>query len=132
MQDDGGETKKEQEVIDRKIDIYNDVRLEDPNFVLETEITCSHFIEAVEKNVYGFHWECPNNGDKCQYKHALPKGYILDRDRAPLEEPTDERPIEEIIEEERMNLPSEGLTPITFESFMAWKKKKQEEKEQAL
>ena len=92
--------KKKQEIIDRKIDIYNDPRLENKDFKLETEITCNFFIEAVEKNVYGFQWECPNNGDMCNYKHALPLGYILDRDLAPPED-LDERPVEEIIDEER-------------------------------
>ncbi len=100
MQEGGDDAKVEQEVIDRKIEIYSDVRLENPDFKLETDITCHFFIEAVEKNVYGFHWVCPNNGDKCNYKHALPKGYILDRDLAPPDE-GDDRPIEEIIEEER-------------------------------
>ena len=38
-----------------------------------------------------------------------------------VEEEKDERPIEEIIEEERAALKSEGLTPVTAESFAAWK-----------
>lgn len=40
--------------------------------------------------------------------------------------------IEEKIEEERANLPSEGLTPVTFESFMEWKRKKAERKQKEL
>jgi hypothetical protein len=32
--------------------------------------------------------------------------------------------LEEKIEEERVKLGSEGLTPVTLESFMEWKKRK--------
>ncbi len=37
----------------------------------------------------------------------------------------DGRTLEEIIEDERAALPSEGLTPVTLETFTAWKLKKQ-------
>jgi len=47
----------------------------------DTIITCRDFIEAVEKNLYGFNWVCPNQGDKCQYRHMLPAGYVLDKDK---------------------------------------------------
>ena len=40
--------------------------------------------------------------------------------------------LEEIIEEERAALPSEGLTPVTKESFFAWKAKRKIEKQEAL
>ena len=40
--------------------------------------------------------------------------------------------LEEIIEEERAALPSEGLTPVTKESFLAWKEKRKREKQEAL
>lgn len=39
--------------------------------------------DAVEKRTYGWFWECPNGGDKCQYRHALPEGYVLKRDKDP-------------------------------------------------
>ena len=34
--------------------------------------------------------------------------------------------MEEIIEEERAALPADGLTPVTKESFMAWKARRKE------
>jgi hypothetical protein len=40
--------------------------------------------------------------------------------------------IEEKIEEERAALPSEGLTPVTLESFMEWKRRKAERKQKEL
>lgn len=43
------------------------------------------------------------------------------------EEVVDERPIEEIIEERRANLPPGG-TPVNAETFMAWKKKREAER----
>ena len=53
----------------------------------------------------------------------LPQGYVLNRDKpADGEESSDdEMTLEEKIEEERAALPSEGLTPVTLESFMKWK-----------
>lgn len=42
-----------------------------------TDIICKHFIDAVERRQYGWIWICPNGGDKCQYRHALPPGYKL-------------------------------------------------------
>ena len=44
-------------------------------------------------------------------------------------ESKEELPLEERIEQQRLELPSEGLTPVTKETFMAWKVKKQKEKE---
>jgi hypothetical protein len=26
---------------------------------------------------FGWFWECPSGGEKCQYKHALPPGFVL-------------------------------------------------------
>ena len=40
----------------------------------------------------------------------------------------DDLTLEEKIEEERANLPSEGLTPVTPETFKEWKKRKAERK----
>ena len=31
----------------------------------DTIITCLHFIEAVEDELYGWRWECPKGGIKC-------------------------------------------------------------------
>jgi hypothetical protein len=35
------------------------------------------FIDAVEKNLYGFNWVCPDGGDECKYRHMLPAGFVL-------------------------------------------------------
>ena len=78
-----------------KIDLYTDPRDRNGKPPERTEITCTNFIEAVEKNIYGWLWECPNNGDKCVYTHALPIGYVIQRElkeaeRARLDEMDDE------------------------------------------
>ena len=39
-----------------------------------TDKVCKYFIEAVENQKYGWFWVCPNGGDKCMYRHALPPG----------------------------------------------------------
>lgn len=44
----------------------------------------------------------------------------------------DEETLEEKIEKERAALPSEGLTPVTKESFFAWKARRAEQKQKAL
>jgi len=41
-----------------------------------TDKVCKFFIEAIEDGKYGWFWVCPNGGDKCMYKHALPPGYV--------------------------------------------------------
>lgn len=120
-----------------KIDLYSDPRDRQGKPEYRTDITCQHFLDAVEKNLYGWLWECPNGGDKCVYTHALPIGYVLQRDkkeaeRALLEQSDDEMTIEEKIEEERAALPSEGLTPVTLASFLDWKKRKAERKQKEL
>jgi len=91
----------------------------------KTDIICKYFLEAIDKNLYGWFWTCPN-GEKCIYKHALPPGFVLKRkETAKVEQ--DEISIEELIEKERASLGS-NLTPINLETFMAWKKKKIQEK----
>ncbi len=37
---------------------------------------CKHFIQAIESQKFGWFGECPN-GDNCQYRHALPPGFVL-------------------------------------------------------
>jgi len=52
---------------------------------------------------------------------------VLNKDKVEqIKDDEDERPIEEIIEEERMALKYDDCTPVTFDTFMAWKKKKAE------
>lgn len=41
-----------------------------------TDKVCKYFISAIEDGKYGWFWICPNGGDKCMYKHALPPGYV--------------------------------------------------------
>jgi len=100
----------------------------------KTDIICKFFLDAVEKNKYGWFWQCPN-GDNCHYKHALPPGFILKRDAKKLAEETkklrDEVSLEDLIERERAALSSQNLTKVTLESFMMWKKRKLQEKKQA-
>lgn len=90
---------------------------------------CKHFLKAVDKNVYGWFWECPNGG-KCLYRHALPPGFILKRDVVKGEE-KDELTIEELIDIERKKLGS-NTTKVTLETFTAWKNKKLKEKKDKL
>lgn len=103
------------------IDIYTDPRAK-LGKVPDTIITCKNFIEAVESNLYGFNWICPNKGDDCQYRHMLPLGYIINRDKDDDDDDDENKlTLEESIEEARHALPNEGLIPVTPETFAAWK-----------
>uniref|UniRef100_A0A914DHE8 C3H1-type domain-containing protein n=1 Tax=Acrobeloides nanus TaxID=290746 RepID=A0A914DHE8_9BILA len=97
----------------------------------QTEIVCKYFIEAVENNKYGWFWECPNGGT-CIYRHALPPGYVLSKDKKKLEEmkKLETISLEELIEKERATLSSNNLTKVTLESFIEWKKRKIRERKQ--
>jgi len=95
----------------------------------KTEIVCKHFLEAIEKGLYGWFWVCPNGGAKCMYRHALPPGFVLkkkeDKDKK------EEISMEEFVESERAKLGG-NLTKVTLETFLAWKKRKLKEKEDQL
>lgn len=91
-----------------------------------TDIICKHFLEAIESNKYGWFWDCPGGGDKCHYRHALPPGFVLKRDKKKGDKKEDIT-IEELVEIERSKL-GYNLTKITLETFLAWKKKKLSEK----
>ena len=39
-----------------------------------TDKVCKYFIGAIEDGKYGWFWTCPNGGNNCMYKHALPPG----------------------------------------------------------
>lgn len=59
----------------------------------------------------------------------LPPGFILTRDKKDGEEDEDgEKTIEEKIEEERALLKHDELTPVTPETFAAWKVKRAEKR----
>ena len=117
------------------IDVYTDPRAKSGN-APDTIITCKDFIEAVEKNLYGFNWECPNKGDKCQYRHMLPAGYVIRRDKGAAQESSedeeDKLTMEQQIEEERALLSRDNCIPVTLDSFNAWKERKAADKKKAL
>lgn len=89
---------------------------------------CKHFLEAVEKSKYGWFWQCPT-GENCIYRHALPPGFVLKKDKKKDDKKSDIT-LEDLIERERAALPS-TQTKITLESFLAWKKRKLQEKKDA-
>ncbi|CAG9088870.1 unnamed protein product [Plutella xylostella] len=91
-----------------------------------TEIICKHFLEAVERSKYGWFWECPSGG-KCIYRHALPPGFVLKRDKKKMEETKNQLSLVDLIERERAAL-GPNQTRITLETFLAWKKKKIKDK----
>lgn len=95
-----------------------------------TDIICKFFIEALEQNKYGWFWECPNGGNKCHYRHALPPGFVLKKDK----KKADNKPaiaLEELVEVERSKLPHD-LPKLTLETFLQWKKRKIEERKAKL
>lgn len=82
----------------------------------------------MEKSKYGWFWQCPS-GENCIYRHALPPGFVLKKDKKK-EDKKNEITLEDLIEKERASLGS-NLTKITLESFIAWKKRKLQEKKDA-
>lgn len=69
----------------------------------------------------------------------LPEGYVLTTkaERAQAKKDAEDaamntQTLEEKIEEQRMALSSEGLTPVTKESFFAWKARRAEKKQREL
>ncbi|KAJ2456118.1 Translation machinery-associated protein 46 [Coemansia sp. RSA 2424] len=107
------------------MDTWNEERLEQVvlskhgNPQTTTTIVCKYFLEAIESRKYGWFWECPNGGDKCKYKHALPPGFVLKKDKKKDAE-ANEISLEEFLETERHRLGS-NLTPVTLETFTRWK-----------
>ncbi|XP_015833704.1 zinc finger CCCH domain-containing protein 15 homolog isoform X2 [Tribolium castaneum] len=93
-----------------------------------TDIICKHFLEAVEKSKYGWFWQCPS-GESCIYRHALPPGFTLKKDKKK-DDKRDEISLEDLIEKERAALGS-TQTKVTLETFLAWKKRKIQEKKDA-
>ncbi|EEQ38670.1 hypothetical protein CLUG_02796 [Clavispora lusitaniae ATCC 42720] len=100
-----------------------------------TDKICKYFIEAVENDKYGWFWVCPNGGNECMYKHALPPGFVLKtKEQKRLERlAKDSEPqitLEEFIEMERGKLDRSKFTPITLETFKEWKKKQRARKDE--
>ncbi|KJA19809.1 hypothetical protein HYPSUDRAFT_68997 [Hypholoma sublateritium FD-334 SS-4] len=94
-----------------------------------TDIVCKHFIQAIESQKFGWFWECPN-GESCQYRHALPPGFVLKSQRKAADEAAKANVIslEEFLEVERHKLGT-NLTPVTPESFAKWKKTRMDKKQ---
>jgi hypothetical protein len=91
-----------------------------------TDIVCRYFLEAIEQRKYGWFWECPNGGDKCKYRHALPPGFVLKSSSAlSSKEEADALSLEEFLETERHRI--DKTTPVTAESFAVWKAKRKEQ-----
>ncbi|XP_061647100.1 zinc finger CCCH domain-containing protein 15 isoform X1 [Phyllopteryx taeniolatus] len=93
----------------------------------KTQIVCKFFLDAIENNKYGWFWVCPAGGGECMYRHALPPGFVLKKDKKKEEEKDQEISMEELIEGERAAL-GPSVTRITLETFLAWKKRKRQEK----
>ncbi|XP_054756052.2 zinc finger CCCH domain-containing protein 15-like [Lytechinus pictus] len=122
---DNWDEEKLKEVVSKKHGDANDVKN-------KTEIVCKFFIQALENMKYGWFWSCPNGG-KCKYRHALPPGFVLKKDKKKMDEQEEEQKIslEELIEQERNKLTGE-LTKINLQTFMQWKKRKIAEKREKL
>jgi len=112
---------------EKKLDQVVKTKQSSENRNLKTDIVCRYFLEAIETKKYGWFWECPNGGEKCIYRHALPPGFIFKLKEA--EEDVPLIPVEQTIEAERKAL--KGITPVTLEHFLKWKadKKARTEKE---
>ncbi|CAK9301738.1 unnamed protein product [Gordionus sp. m RMFG-2023] len=86
----------------------------------KTDIICKHFLKALEDNKYGWFWECPDGGDKCFYKHALPPGFTLKRNIPALKE---NLPLlEELLDKKVTTISTH--TKLNLENFRAWKAKR--------
>lgn len=114
-----------------KIDIYTDPR-EKLGKMPDTIITCKNFLEAVESEMYGYKWVCKDGGDACIYRHMLPLGYVLNRDKGDNSDDEDEVTLEEKIEEERNALDTKNQVMVTKESFEQWKRDKAAKKQAEL
>ena len=99
------------------------VKRHGPGIKTTTEIVCKYFLEAIENKKYGWFWECPNGGDSCKYRHALPPGFVLKSQMTKKpEDAADQITLEEFLETERHAI--KKVTPVTAESFAAWKKQR--------
>ncbi|KAH9033222.1 hypothetical protein EDB83DRAFT_2418619 [Lactarius deliciosus] len=104
----------------------------------------SFSVEAVE---FGWFWQCPS-GESCQYRHALPPGFVLKSQKKALEEAERANTIslEEFLEVEvrlyvcytfispttscaQRHKLGPNLTPVTRETFAKWKLTRMNKKE---
>lgn len=94
-----------------------------PGIKTTTDIVCKYFLDAIENKKYGWFWECPNGGDSCKYRHALPPGFVLKSQMAKKPEDAAEQiTLEEFLETERSAV--KKITPVTAETFAAWKRQR--------
>eukprot|EP00123_Amoebidium_parasiticum_P006413 comp17361_c0_seq1/m.16648 comp17361_c0_seq1/g.16648 ORF comp17361_c0_seq1/g.16648 comp17361_c0_seq1/m.16648 type:complete len:354 (-) comp17361_c0_seq1:12-1073(-) len=129
-------TAEEDEKKNETMETWDQAQLEDAinkkfgaqNKNRPTEIICKFFLDAVEKSLYGWFWECPG-GPTCKYRHALPPGFVLKRDQKKADSDEPSITLEELVESERSKL-GPNLTPVTLETFLAWKAKKKKEAEE--
>ncbi|XP_053292230.1 zinc finger CCCH domain-containing protein 15 [Pleuronectes platessa] len=117
---DNWDEKKLEEVINKK---HGEAEKKSQS---KTHIVCKFFLDAIENNKYGWFWSCPGGGGECMYRHALPPGFVLKKDKKK-EEKEDEISLEELVENERAAL-GPNVTRITLETFLAWKKRKRQDK----
>lgn len=117
---DNWDEKKLEEVVKKK-------HGEEEKKKAKTQIVCRYFLDAIENNKYGWFWVCPGGGDTCMYRHALPAGFVLKKDKKKEEDEVEQISLEELIENERSAL-GPNVTRITLETFLAWKKRKRQEK----
>ncbi|KAJ7426760.1 Zinc finger CCCH domain-containing protein 15 [Willisornis vidua] len=101
-----------------KRSVYIDARDED----LEKDTMDNWDEKKLEEVVNKKH----GGGDNCMYRHALPPGFVLKKDKKK-EEKQDEISLEDLIEKERAAL-GPNVTKITLECFIAWKRRKRQEK----
>jgi len=96
---------------------------------VQSTIVCKFFLDAIHKKVYGLKWDCPN-GDECQYRHCIPKDYILKSKQAKQEDMTFEEflNLEEQIDEERTRITQFGR-PVTDENYEVWRKARDERRD---
>lgn len=111
------DNEKEEDVMDKwdqkKLEEVVKSKQGQENSNLKTNIVCKYFLQALEDHKYGWFWECPNGGDKCQYRHALPPGYVLKIKKKEEDGEEEEGPtLEEQIEEEVKKRPSFIIIPI--------------------
>lgn len=73
----------------------------------KTKIICKYFLDALDSRKYGWFWSCPNGKD-CQYRHALPPGYVLKSEMAAMlaEEKANVVDASDVIEAERAKVGS--------------------------
>lgn len=109
--------------------LYQVVLSKHGNLKSTTDKVCKFFLQAVEDGKYGWFWECPNGGEKCMYRHRLPPGFVLKSQKKELAEleKANEISLEDFLETERHKLGS-NLTPVTADTFAAWKKQRMDKK----